>query len=185
MKRVLILLLVICSYLGGNAQSLFKYSLMDETFDNNEYSQIYLDSATTQKQKYDNAKVWIANTFGDYKSVLQFEDNERGKIIIKGFSELDDIIEFDDDRNKSQYSPILNFTLTIDCRNDKFRLKFENLSFHMDKVLTIALFERKSSFDISASDFVKMGDSFKRALSVELTSLLNSASKAIETNDDF
>ena len=35
------------------------------------------------KLNHSNAKQWVAKTFGDYKSVLQYEDDENYKIIIK------------------------------------------------------------------------------------------------------
>lgn len=185
MKKILLTLFLICTFIASNAQSMFKYALMEEAYSNNEYSKVYLDSAITQKQKFDNARIWIAKTFGDYKSVLQLEDADMGKIIIKGNSDLENIIEFDKSQNKSEYTPVLYFTLTIDCRGDKFRLKFENMSLNVKKKMNVSFLEKKSSFDISASEFVKMGDDFKRKLSVVITTLLNSASKAIVVNDDF
>lgn len=36
-----------------------------------------------------NAKEWVATTFGDYKRVIQFEDTENCKLIIKGVSPID------------------------------------------------------------------------------------------------
>lgn len=185
MKKILLILFLACAFMTSNAQSMFKYALIEEAYNNDEYSNVYLDSAITQKQKFDNARIWIAKTFGDYKSVLQLEDADMGKIIIKGNSDLENIVEFDKSQNKTEYSPILYFTLTIDCRNDKFRLKFENMSLNVRKKISVAFLEKKSSFDISASEFIKMGDDFKRKLSVVITTLLNSASKAIVINDDF
>ena len=45
------------------------------------YSKI-VDSDVPLKTKFLNAKQWIAKTYGDYKAVLQFEDEQSGKITI-------------------------------------------------------------------------------------------------------
>lgn len=81
------------------------------------YSKI-VESDVPLNTKFVNAKQWIAKTYGDYKAVLQFEDEQSGKIIIKGISPMEKVT--------NAYSN-MHYTLTIDCRNDKFRVKFENL----------------------------------------------------------
>ena len=47
------------------------------------FSKVYNNSNDISK-KFSNAKEWIAKTYGDYQSVLQFEDDKNYKIIIKG-----------------------------------------------------------------------------------------------------
>lgn len=94
----------------------------------------YSDNSTEQKIK--NIKTWVATTFGDYNSVLQFEDVATGRIIIKGKTALKennsniDIglsslgINFEL-YTSSQYS----FTMIFDVKDEKFRIKIENVKY--------------------------------------------------------
>lgn len=70
-----------------------------------------------------NAKTWIAKTFGDYKAVLQYEDGENGRIIIKGKTP-EEKSSLDESFNQTeQYS----FTMTFDFKEDRYRIKIENI----------------------------------------------------------
>ena len=95
-------------------------------------------------QKHLKAKEWIAKTFGDYKSVLQFEDDNNCKIIIKGFTQLpteeDAVISaIMIDKTKPQ----LKYSITIDSRDDKFRIKVEDI--HIQKMTQNILLGKPSS----------------------------------------
>lgn len=87
-----------------------------------EYAEI-VDSKLTQGQLYSNAQEWIARTFGDYKSVIQFEDKENGKLIIKGLSVLKTKAEFPN----MVVTEKINYIITIECKDNKFRYKIDGV----------------------------------------------------------
>lgn len=83
------------------------------------------------KVKIGNAKSWIARSFGDYNSVLQLEDIENNRIIIKGGSP----ITYSVDYLESKYNPKTYFfaehyvfTMIFDFKEDRYRIKFENIA---------------------------------------------------------
>jgi hypothetical protein len=65
---------------------------------------------------FKNAQTWVATTFGDYKSVVQFEDKEAGKLILKGQSPLKSILQ---DR--------IRFKVAIDVKDNKYRVVIDDL----------------------------------------------------------
>lgn len=72
---------------------------------------------------FKNAQTWVANTFGNYKSVVQFEDKEAGKIVLKGKLPLN--IKSD---SYTEYS-YANFTMSIECKNDRYRYTTQLIGF--------------------------------------------------------
>lgn len=80
------------------------------------------ESDVPVNQKMLNAKTWIAKTFGDYKSVLQYEDNENHRIIIKGSTVVSTKVSGD---AVGEYKAF--FTSTYDFKEDKFRIKYEDI----------------------------------------------------------
>lgn len=72
-----------------------------------------------------NAKSWIAKSFGDYKSVLQYEDYENHRIIIKGTATISTSTS---GNAANKYTA--SFTSTYDFKEDKFRIKYEDVSIH-------------------------------------------------------
>lgn len=98
--------------------------------DNQSISKVYNNNNEVAK-KFSNAKEWIAKTYGNYQSVLQFEDNENYKIIIKS------IQPFKEEKAETSHpsgrvyiftNASLCYTLTIDCKSDKYRIKMENIN---------------------------------------------------------
>ncbi|MBD2753829.1 DUF4468 domain-containing protein [Spirosoma validum] len=65
---------------------------------------------------FKNAQTWITKSFGDYKAVIQFEDKEAGRLIIKGVSSLD-VYLFDR----------IRYVITIDCKDNKYRCVLTDL----------------------------------------------------------
>ena len=117
------------------------------------YSKI-VESDVPLKTKFLNAKQWIAKTYGDYKAVLQFEDEQSGKITIKGISTLE--------KATHAYSN-MHYTLTIDCRNDKFRVKFENISIRTTLELSTGLEHRDKSYDEYVDNVSTMNQAIETA----------------------
>lgn len=87
-----------------------------------EFTEVVNTSLTKDKLYY-NAQDWIAKTFGDYKKVIQFEDKENGKLIMKGISNVDYIARND----VSVFKESMDYTITIECKDNKFRYKIEDI----------------------------------------------------------
>lgn len=78
---------------------------------------------------YANAKEWVAKTFGDYKSVLQFEDNDNCKLIIKGISETEYYIAFKQKNTMQETATMekVKYTITIECKDGRYRYKIGDI----------------------------------------------------------
>lgn len=81
--------------------------------------------------KVGNAKSWIARSFGDYNSVLQLEDTENNRIIVKGGTPITYSVE----HLESKYYPKTYFfaehyifTMIFDFKDDRYRIRFENIA---------------------------------------------------------
>jgi hypothetical protein len=65
---------------------------------------------------YYNAQTWIAKSFGDYKSVVQFEEKESGKIILKGKVPLD-----------ITFHPDFRFIMVIEVKDNKYKYSISDV----------------------------------------------------------
>lgn len=123
MKRILvttIILLLRCTAFGQNTGFLFP---------ENEVTVTTIEEIQLSKAKlYSNAQEWIAKTFGDYKSVVQFEDPANGKIIVKGWSAIN-----------SKVVDRIWFTLTLEVKDKKYRCTIDNVlqSIGGDKIVLL------------------------------------------------
>lgn len=134
MKRLLLFVLLLVMPAIGFSQD---FSIDVESI-SDELSRVYETSANNADKKHILAKEWVAKTFGDYKSVLQFEDDDACKIIIKGFSPMSDDSK-------------LSYTITIDSRDDKFRVGISNLEIK-DYVLQLSRALKTNAEDTSLLD---------------------------------
>ena len=126
MKRLICLFAFILSAVTINAQVLPEEIPFDSKFS------FVIDSDINLNSKMSRAKSWIAKTFGDYKSVLQFEDPDNHRIIIKGVSKLDTKLNF----NTGGRNDIsAQYTITFDFKEDKYRIAFDNVKIHEIKTL--------------------------------------------------
>ena len=85
------------------------------------YEQI--DSAI-KKSKFDiynAAKVWLAETFKDSKSVLQIDDKETGELLGKG------LFTVNTGRSNSWIEVYCQFTVKISCREKKYRIQIYDI----------------------------------------------------------
>lgn len=106
------------------------------------------------QNKHLNAKTWIAKTFGDYKSVIQFEDDNNYKLILKGHHDLpDEVIDISQLYSKINVYYTLNYTITIDSKDDRYRILFDNVSVH-SKTETYILGTRNTNVDAEADRLV-------------------------------
>ncbi|MBQ8704187.1 MAG: DUF4468 domain-containing protein [Bacteroidales bacterium] len=125
LKRTIALFIVLLLGLSASAQ----VKQEDVVVGNNTFEHVF-QSTIPANIKQLNAKQWIAKNFGDYKSVLQFEDDANHRIIIKGNTTIVD----ESGGNNSliiETKHTLSFTLTIDSKDDRFRVRVEDMCVHM------------------------------------------------------
>lgn len=63
-------------------------------------------------------KEWVAKNFGNYKSVVQLEDNENCKLVAKGCSK---VSKFDND--------LISFTMTMECKDGRYRCYYSDVKY--------------------------------------------------------
>ena len=101
----------------------------DVVVKNNTFEHVF-QSTIPANIKQLNAKQWVAKNFGDYKSVLQFEDDANHRIIIKGTMTI-----VDEKGGKEgltiETNHSLSFTFTIDSKDDRFRARIEDMNVHV------------------------------------------------------
>lgn len=188
MRKILsfiVLAILVC--LPIEAQQISEYGLTFEKFENNSYIQIVQDSIVSKAQKLSNFKEWVSKTFGDYKAVLQYEDTDNCKLIIKGKLPLSEVIEFNSGY-RTFYNPTLSFILSFDGKDNKYRLKFENMSCGIVKTKETPLSNKVEKLQMPITDYIQLkneANSFRTGLSASLSSLINSANTQIRTKDDF
>lgn len=122
-KYILILTFLVSLIIGGYSQS---HNLPIDSMGNVVFKEI-VNTNLSQSKLYSNAQEWIAKTFGDYKSVIQFEDKENGKLILKGSSAVRYYIETHLLGMTISNRERIEFTLTIDCRENKYRYIMDNI----------------------------------------------------------
>ena len=187
MKRVLLIVVGCLLYIGiASSQETQKEFTIKDVPLATQLSHVFYSDIPTVK-KMGNAKSWIAKTFGDYDEVLQLEDKENQRIIIKGGTPV--IHEYDASIH-SNTAENYTFTMTMDFKEDRYRIRFEditimhNLSFGGQRDIMpkweITLEERFGK-PIYAKNDTQDGKRLRNAF----YELFVSASKAIEIDDDF
>lgn len=78
-----------------------------------------------------NAKQWIAKTFKDNKKNIIFEDDSLKRIILSDKELIRK--ETDNDLFPRNVEYYIKYTLTIDCKDEKYRLKFEDIEIQIDE----------------------------------------------------
>lgn len=89
-----------------------------------EYVEVVTFDGISQKEIYDESKRWLAKNFKSSKSVIQYDDSASGMIIGKGNFDFPCVgyIECAAYANSN-----VNFTLTIETKDNRARLKFDDL----------------------------------------------------------
>lgn len=159
---------------------------------NNEVEKIF-ESNTPITTKFLNAKVWAAKTFGDYKKVIQFEDEKVGKLILKGISKL----PVEENNNlvpgfTTIITSTMSYTITIDVREEKYRMKIEDINTYsrwetnvLGKIIDTDLNQKISEFcGINASVDIDY-ESRKMCVTNILCELFNTLLKEINNVDNF
>ena len=137
---VMAVFLTICSYGQSESIQINPYEIGESI------SFVFTNNNPVQT-KHLNAKTWIAKTFGDYKSVIQFEDDNNYKLILKGHSELPkEVIDMSQLLTKINVFYTLNYTITIDSKEDRYRILFDDIRVS-SKTETFVLGNRESDID--------------------------------------
>lgn len=156
-----------------------------------ELSQVY-QSSVSLSQKHLNAKAWIAKNFGDYNSVVKMEDATAGKIIGKGLSQLEPI----EQKTQSlvmRFSFNVKYTFTVDSKEDKFRIKIEDIVIDETiKCLNHNFPETRTSHDIAfyfsqieANKGKEVAMRVLQNLELSFKTFFSNLSSAINKEDDF
>lgn len=126
MKRITFVLIVFfaCSFVFAQRFSLPKTLRNVKDLKDLEIEKV-ISLPLSKSKLYTNAQEWISNTFKDYKKVIQLESPEEGKLILKGHSDLS-YKAMDEDLHGFSYETI-SYTITIDCKDNKYRYKIANL----------------------------------------------------------
>lgn len=127
-----------------------------------ELQYVYQIPNCSKNDIFDKANVWIAESFGSYKSVVEMKDRDTGIIVLNGLI----------DHNLGLGSWIhCRYTMTIDIKDNKIRITFRNIrlrwkdgferlpyetEYEQDKVrlksISISLYDALSSKIIKKTD---------------------------------
>ena len=80
MKQTLLILFTMLLSLSASAQALER---KDITVKDNSFSYVY-QTDIPLTQLFGKVNQWVAKSFNDYKSVIQYEDKENHRLIMKG-----------------------------------------------------------------------------------------------------
>ena len=156
--------------------------------------------ALTNKQSlaFTYAKQWVSKTFKNYKAVVQLEDNDNYKIVLKGNS-----LIFQKNTKETfantETSGRLYYTVTIDVKEGKFRIKFEDMSvkrnIHFSSSLTqtsdindsftFSEIENKLADPTTPTGLKEHIVEFPLSAKNSIAGLINSLEDALNLNDDF
>ena len=117
-----------------------------------------------------NAKSWTAKAFGDYKSVLQFEDNDKYRIIIKGVSDFESSRNFETGGYVNEY---VTFTITFDFKEDRYRILIDDIKIHEIKQLFRGGMIHDNEWSLSSLEPSALATFNVRYITTQLDSLNN------------
>ena len=129
MKKLLLILLCLPFIGFGQIQysdTLYKMELpLNKEGNLIEFDEIILVSGTSKSELYSRAREWFAVTFNSANNVIQMDDEQNGKIIGKGFSDI--VITF----FGSKTTEMLHFTLSVYVKEERYRVKMNNFFFQV------------------------------------------------------
>lgn len=141
-----------------------------------EFSEV-VETNLSSSQMYSNAKEWVARSYADYKSVVQFDDQENFKLIIKGINDVYVYHDLSDIKMNDQ----LEYTITIECKEKKYRYRFNDIRiirtvssdyYNVGSVNSRTLFEEKGEID-------KMAARIKEKEEIDQSNLLEREKKKL------
>ena len=129
MKNLLITLLFTLIGITTYAQDSIR---IDE---NGGFSQV-ITTKITAKKEYTYARSYFIGKINNYQSAVQIEDVENGKIVLKANKEFQTI----SDKLMGKpinYDGIEKFNITIDCKDNRFRIKVDAVRFTYDGFISM------------------------------------------------
>jgi Domain of unknown function (DUF4468) with TBP-like fold len=94
-------------------------------FNKVDFSLTLIDTISKSKDDlYVNSITWIANNFKSAKDVIQMQDKEAGRIIVRGLLEIDGPSSLFTTCGRDN----VNFKITIDLKDNKYRIVFEDFT---------------------------------------------------------
>lgn len=140
------------------------------------YEKIAELTGINKEEIYSGAKKWLADSFKSSKNVIQSENETTGQIIGKGTTSI-----YDTENSGIFVSFIsLKFSIQIDCKDSKYRMRFYDLQKHSD---ASGLYVPETNMPIEEFDKITKG---KKALArwELLTSLMNKQFEAYMVDFD-
>lgn len=172
----------------ASSQSEKSKSVLTYEFNDNSYTYIGY-SNNSKKDMYNNAKEWVAKNFGDFNRVVKLQDADNYKLVLKGkLPERHDIDTKKSDTDKMILYYLNNqteFTLTIEAKEGRYRLKFDDIAIDCSVEKEVSLRKTKTSSEhISISTFCTKYKDFTSLVKYDLQKLVDSAKNAIEKAPD-
>lgn len=152
------------------------------------------ESKQSPSTVFNNAKQWVAKTFNEYKDVVKMEDLDNHTLVFKG-SMRQRIYKALFKNSPITYTPILQFTATVECKEGRFRIKMEDFSikenstYLSNNITTEMTFQKiQSKIDspeVTSVDYKKFLQCTVEDAKENAAFLFNSLSTAMNTVDDF
>lgn len=143
---------------------------------------------------FNNAKQWVAKTFSEYKDVVKMEDMNTYTLVFKG-SMRQRVYKALFKNSPITYTPILQFTATVECKDGRFRIKMEDFSikenstFLSNNVTSEMTFQKIQELidspKVTSVDYKKFLQCTVEDAKENTAFLFNSLSTAMNTVDDF
>ena len=180
-KSIILLFFLLSMILNCNSQN---YNLPVDSTGNVVYQEV-VNCNISKNKLYANAQEWIAKTFGDYKKVIQFEDEANGKLILKGTSDVKHFIESHFAGMEIINKEKIRFTLTIECRENKYRYTMDNISVifitsHQD--FDTSIFGRINEVKSSNNKILSLKSELENLKNIDETTLNKKQLKEYQSN---
>lgn len=120
MKKIALLIVCMIVTMMSKSQD-YSFSKNGEEY---EFSEV-VNSSFSKSTLFSNAKAWVMDAFNNYKAVVQMESETDGKIVVKGNYEFLPKLTYDNYK-KFTYERTY-FTITIDCKDNKYRYRINDI----------------------------------------------------------
>lgn len=165
----------------------------ENNYEESEFSEV-IQCASTKDILFQNAKKWAVSTFYDYKDVLQFEDKEIGRLIVKGIYKPGTIGNLINRENEE-----FRFTITFDFKDNKYRYKINGFESYIEAVENDMIIKKVITPKQRVENILKILDENKATSATEantqiefynkeydyIIKLIEKMKRGIITNDDF
>lgn len=105
------------------------------------YSEVTKVDSVKRQELYVRAHAWVAHSFVSAKDVIQLDDKEAGKIIVKGYFAVSDNV-VNPTMMDVHCDGTVDFTLEIQTKDERYKYVFSDFSF---KLLGVREYDLRSS----------------------------------------